>query len=385
MPSCTTKQTFRHLLLAPLVLLIFCGTTVAQQKKAVKKTEGTTLVYQGKKYIDQAYTATKQSPSKVSDYTRIIQLCGKGTQLGVSKKSATYATKLMAWAHNRRGRIYFEATSRTKQGSATLALEQKALSDFETSLSLDNARWNAHYYHGMCMARMEKYEEAIADFNRTIELRETFSRAHFNRGQVYYLLGNNEKAVADYSSAIKHNSSDDEAFNSRGHARSRLGLFREALADYDQAVKLNPRSAPAYTNRGDAYADQGRYENAARDYRHAIQLDPKFGRAYQSAAWLMATCPDARYRDKVRAVSAAKKAIALDGGEDYHYMDSLAAAYASAGKFDEAKSVLEGVINVAPASEKETLKKRLAIYEQGKPYREAAREVSQKPTTRPRK
>jgi tetratricopeptide (TPR) repeat protein len=103
-----------------------------------------------------------------------------------------------------------------------------------------------------------------------------------------------------------------------------------------------------------------------------------------SAAWLMATCPDERFRDNDRAVAAAKKAIELDGGEDYRYLDTLAAAHASAGKFDDAKSIMEEVIKIAPDEAKERLKKRLAIYEEGKPYREAPRVVVRPPGTRSR-
>src|SRR6185295_5788428 len=101
--------------------------------------------------------------------------------------------------------------------------------------------------------------------------------------------------VQDYAQAISLQPNDAGFFNSRGHANYRMGRLREALRDYNQAVKLDPNDASILVNRGDAYRDQQAYAPAAADFRDAIRINPKLGRAYLSAAWLMATCPDAKY------------------------------------------------------------------------------------------
>ena len=84
----------------------------------------------------------------------------------------------------------------------------------------------------------------------------------------------------------------------------------------------------------------------------------------------MATCPDARFRDAARAVRAAERSIELDGGEDYLYLDTLAAAFASAGRFDEAKSTLATALAMAPEPKRPPMVKRLELYQQGNPYRD---------------
>ena len=52
------------------------------------------------------------------------------------------------------------------------------------------------------------------------------------------------------------------------------------------------------------------------NYRQAIKLSPKLGRAYRGVAWLMATCPEERFRNAELAVASARQALALDGNGD---------------------------------------------------------------------
>jgi tetratricopeptide (TPR) repeat protein len=142
------------------------------------------------------------------------------------------------------------------------------------------------------------------------------------------------------------------------------------LDDYDQAVQFDPTNPERVTNRGDAFRSLGQWERAANDFRRAIDLDSQFGRAFQSSAWLMATCPDAAFRHPELAVQAAQKAIELDGSQDYIYLDTLAAAWANSGQFDKAQDVLRRAVQLAPAENAASLKHRLELYRNGKPFRQ---------------
>ena len=99
----------------------------------------------------------------------------------------------------------------------------------------------------------------------------------------------------------------------------------------------------------------------------------ELGRAYQSIAWLMATCPDAQFRDAKRAVAAAEKAIRLDGDGDHRYVETLAAAHASAGNFAEAQRLQKKVIEMAPEAVAEGCRARLREYERDRPFRQSPR------------
>jgi len=282
-----------------------------------------------------------------------------------------YLTDLQAWVHHRRGETYAsEAARANAAGDAQAAriLDAQSLRDFNAAIQLAPTRWKSYHHRGVCLALAGRFEDALRDLSKTIELSPAYADAWFNRGEIHYELGRFAKAVDDYSEAIRLESNDAGFHTSRGHALFQLRRFQSALADYDQAVALDPENAEAHANRGDAHRSLGNWELAANDFRQAIELNINLGRAYQSAAWLMATCPDARYRNPPLAVRAAEKAIALDGNQDYIYLDTLAAAYASSGQFDRAQETIRRAIQRAPAENVAPLKRRLNLYAAQKPF-----------------
>ena len=322
--------------------------------------------------VEKAYSKTKTA-STIEDYTEVIQLCEQGQAQELSTEDKDYAKRLASWAFNRRGEARTElAAAALKKGDEQQAakLDAQALSDFEAAVQRDAKRWKALHNRGVSYAVAHKYEAAIADFSRVIELNKIYGNAWFNRGEIHYELSQFAEAIRDYSSAIQLKRDDAGAYTSRGHVYFRLRRFRESLNDYSRAVQLAPSSGDAYTNRGDAYQSLGMWESAASDFRRATDLDPQSARAYQSAAWLMATCPDARYRNTRLAVQAANRAVSLLPQKDHRYLDTLAAAQANAGQFDEAKTTLAEAIALAPAAEHDGLKKRLALYNAQQPYRQ---------------
>lgn len=308
--------------------------------------------------IREAFLKTK-SASTIEDYTLIIDACQEGIDEGATPQGAAYARKLKAWAHNRRGEAVAD------QGD-----EQSALKDFDTAAMLDPLLWKAIHNRGVSKAALGDLEGALADFDRVIELNSNYANAWFNRGELKFGQGEFASAVQDYNRAIRLQPGDAGFYNSRGHALYRSGRFREALADYNRAVQLNPNDAQSLVNRGDAQREQGMYGQAANDYRAAIRIDPKLGRAYLSAAWLMVTCPNSRFRNSDMGLEAAQKAIELDGQDDYRYLDTLAAAHANLGQFDEAKDAAMRAVAAAPESAKAKVRQRLQLYERDQAYRE---------------
>jgi tetratricopeptide (TPR) repeat protein len=94
-------------------------------------------------------------------------------------------------------------------------------------------------------------------------------------------------------------------------------------------------------------------------------------------AWILATHPDAVIRNESKAIRFAERAVALTGHRDAKALDTLAAAYASAGRFDRAAATAQEALSRAsgaPGGRQAVLiRRRLELYRQSRPYREPVR------------
>jgi tetratricopeptide (TPR) repeat protein len=310
---------------------------------------------QGREALNEAFMLSKKAASE-EDYSAIIALCERG-KVGVPKQYQDYADQLTGWSYNRRGE------ARAKAGQDT-----QALADFEAAVRLNGA-WRAVHNRGVSYAAAGRMEEAMADFDKTIQLNPAYSNAYYNRGELRYRQEDYMGAVEDYSQALKIGPADAATYNGRGHAFYRMQKFGDALRDYGEAIKLDPSNPDPLINRGDTHSDLGKYGEAAADYRAAVKVAPENARGFQAAAWLMATCPDAHYRDEALAIDAAKRAIELEG-PTYRNLSTLAAAQASANQFAEAQATQEKAIAAAPQEQVLTGEKMMSLYQRDIAYRD---------------
>ena len=70
----------------------------------------------------------------------------------------------------------------------------------------------------------------------------------------------------------------------------------------------------------------------------------------------------------------ARRAVQLSGGREAKILDTLAAAYAEAGRFSEAVATAGKALDLATQQRQQTLadglRARLALYKAGKPFRQ---------------
>ena len=114
----------------------------------------------------------------------------------------------------------------------------------------------------------------------------------------------------------------------------------------------------------------GRFAEAREHYETAVREEEEPG-WLQTLAWFLATCPDDGVRDGKRAVELAKRAGEATEWDAEGSLDTLAAAYAEAGDFDNAIQSARAAIEQFDSEEgKADAAARLALYEEGKPFRE---------------
>jgi tetratricopeptide (TPR) repeat protein len=153
------------------------------------------------------------------------------------------------------------------------------------------------------------------------------------------------------------------------HWRNSVALFRHALE-----VTRNNHVAHAYL--GAALLDRGQTGDAIFHFEEALRLRPTFLTVANNLAWLLATGPDAKFRDPRTAVEIAERAARLTEGQDPSVLDTLSAAYAATGRFGDAVRALSRAIEIARSRGDAELvaefEPRLALYRARRPYVEGA-------------
>lgn len=104
----------------------------------------------------------------------------------------------------------------------------------------------------------------------------------------------------------------------------------------------------------------------------APRLAPRSPEALNNAAWYLATDADASRAEGEEAIGLAERAAALTGGENPTVLDTLAAAYAVAGRFDDAATTAERALAAASREGDEELAaeigERVELYRRDRTY-----------------
>jgi tetratricopeptide (TPR) repeat protein len=307
------------------------------------------------------------------------------------------AFQLVEWSFTRAD--YYEGDAYLRNGDY-----DKAIHKLGEVVRRDESNYLAYEELGIAYFRLNNADKAIEEFNASIYFKPDRASAYYNRGLAFLKKNAAEKAILDFKEAAEFNPEDVEPRVGLGLAYCEENRFDEAIYEYGCAIVVDRKSVDAYYNRGLAYYLDGDYDKAINDYTSSIQLDPKNGNIYRERgychyckkewhqaiedfetaiklnpedslaknnyAWLLATCPDAAYRNGARAVELALKACQLTGWKQWISVDSLAAAYAEVGDFAQAIKYQMQVtaMKSVPESGLVSENRKLELYKQHKSY-----------------
>jgi tetratricopeptide (TPR) repeat protein len=254
-------------------------------------------------------------------------------------------------------------------------LNEKDVAPYEQAIDVLTARLTANptseafRHRGVVYVTRGEFEQASMDFSEAIRRGSDNVTAFNDRGNAYRKLGKLDLAAADFDELIRRNVRHPALYTNRGLVRHDQGQFDRALQDFSAAVNLDAKFAPAWEAAGATREAMGDFSRAIQNYRRAIDADPNFDRAHNNLAWILATHPDEKLRDGNAAVQHATKACQLTESQDPDYLDTLAAALAEMGQFDEAVMRAAEAVEKSPAEQKPEIENRRQLYESKKPFR----------------
>jgi tetratricopeptide (TPR) repeat protein len=217
-------------------------------------------------------------------------------------------------------------------------------------------------------------DKAIADFTSAFQFDPTNTAAVLDRAVAYSAKGKYEKSIEDLNKYILLNPTNDLAFKNRASDFEGIGEFDKAISDWNEGLRLNPNDAIALSMRGYCYSHKEQFNESLKDYNQAIQIDAKCESAWNNLGWLRATCPVDSMRNGKEAVEAATKACEFSNWMKWGRIDTLAAAFAEAGDFQQAIQFQKQALGLNGATEKERkeMENRLALYQKQRPFRETS-------------
>ena len=210
---------------------------------------------------------------------------------------------------------------------------------------------------------MQESNKAVADLNTALQLAPTNADYWYALGNVHAGLGEAEAAKSAYVKATEYNPDHSAAWYNHGNMLFSELRFKEAVESWNKTIAIQPGLFRAYNNRAAAYVQLKQFSRAQEDYEKTIELNPAFARAYDNYAWLLATADDRSVRNPAKAVANAKKACELTDFKDWSHLSTLAASYAEAADFENARRWLIQSHELAPANQKDQLGQLIGLYE----------------------
>jgi Flp pilus assembly protein TadD len=218
---------------------------------------------------------------------------------------------------------------------------------FRRCLELNDDNYMAHNGLGVEAAGREKFEESRDHFLEAIRIYPQYASALQNLGSLLAMHGD----------------------------------FAQAKPYLSEAVRLEPQAALVFSKLGLVLSERGDFEPGICFYREYLRFKPDDEKVCNNLAWILATNPDAKFRSGAEAVCLAEHACTLTQYQETVYIGTLAAAYAEAGRFQDAVTTAERAAECARKNREEELEQTnlrlLDLYRAGKAYHEEKPEGKQ--------
>jgi tetratricopeptide (TPR) repeat protein len=218
-------------------------------------------------------------------------------------------------------------------------------------------------------------EEAVGFYLTALRYAPNYADAHANLGNAYAKLKRRREAIAEYRVALRLDPN---------LARTHYYLANELLGDgdatgaeahYQASLALGPDHPEAHYQLAIVLQARGEVAAATQHFHQALRLKPDWIEALNNLAWLLATQPEARFRDGKQALELASRAVALTHTNEAGPLDTLGGALAEVGRFTEAANTARTAARLAQAAGAADLEREIAAhlqcYEHGVPVRES--------------
>jgi tetratricopeptide (TPR) repeat protein len=241
-------------------------------------------------------------------------------------------------------------------------------------VELDPTNAAGHYILSVILAGQGQRQRAIGEAQRAVELGPEYLPPYPLLAGLLLGSGHADEAINVARNGLAVSPTNPELHYTLGLILARKGDFASATNQFAYALLLKPAWADVHLTFGQVLLYLGDAPNGLRHFQEAVRLAPDWPPALNGLAWLLATHPDATVRNGPEAVRLAEHACAVTGRGNPELLDTLAAAYAEAGRFPEAINAAQEAIALARTAGDEAAVNQaenlLGFFQSGRPFRE---------------
>lgn len=294
----------------------------------------------------------------------------------------------------------------------------RAEREYRQAIREDEHFWQPHLNLAAILSARADWREAASEYEECLRLNPDSPEAHLDFALVLLKLGDVPQAGRHARQALQIDDGLAAAHDVLGYTLIHQGRMKEGNKECERALALDPHLAEAHDHLGTAYALEGDWARAAQHYRRAVEREPTNGaflydlahavarqgnrpeaqtlyrRAYQrDPGWpaelyqdarRLAADPDAGARNGRLAVLLAEElceAADAVGMRRPDFLNTLAAAYAEAGEFDQAQQVQSAALGQLSGASlppeqarkvRQEMEDRLRLYRKKQPFHESA-------------
>ncbi|MFK7849784.1 MAG: tetratricopeptide repeat protein [Akkermansiaceae bacterium] len=248
--------------------------------------------------------------------------------------------------------------SRFRQGDL-----EKAIQSLRKGLAINPRNWRILSQLGFILNLQGEHEEGLRLCRKATEISPDNDGAQTNLGLLLLEGGRSDKALSCFTKAIELGGESGPKLANLGLALMSLGQKAEAAETFKKALAIDPLNFRANRELGDIQMIAGNLSDALKHFGRAYTARPRDLGCANNYAWLLATIPDTSKRNGKKSLDLAITISRNTGNNDPAILDTLAAAYAATGNFEQAVIAANRALSLRPAPAlAKQIEERLSLY-----------------------
>lgn len=295
-----------------------------------------------------------------------------GRVLGMQGRHEEAAREFAAILETEKGRDYMPA--KVNLAIMLAAMEQWPESEkhIDEVLAKEPARADALRLYCSVALSQGAPDKAVQALDNAAAAKPDDAMVHYQNGVLFQEMQMVDRAEASLKRAIELNPGLTPALYGLGMIALNRGDREGARQQWLTALESNPTVLVSRSALLALYVEDRNWEAANKLVRDGLELTPNSPQLMNYLAWNLATCPDENWRKPEEAIQIAETACESTNYQNHELLDTLATAYAAAGRFEEAVKWSDRAIELALRSDNARMlqeyRDRKTLFEQREPY-----------------